>query len=175
MPSPPAEQIQSSAKARVRRASSLPPEKTNLRISPPASPKTIRSAAVPGSPVATYAAAETAKKGMVEIEELSPEAIIPDSVSILRDPEIEIPDDEGSTESELEKRFWGIKLDRMRDDGDSEDSDKVERKKTPLPISRTFGQKRKFAHSVEDEVIEPARKRTTSPGTLSPSRSNDPG
>ena len=151
----------------------MPPEKTKARTSPPpaASPKT-RSAVDSGSPVAPT---QPVKEGMVEIEELSPEAIIPDSVTVLRDPEIEIPDDEGSTESELEKRFGGIKLDRMRDDGDSEDSDNVERKWSPLPITRTFGQKRKFAHTVEDEGIEPARKRTTSPGTLSPSRGSDPG
>jgi hypothetical protein len=112
---------------------------------------------------------------MVEIEELSPEAIVPDSVTVLRDPEVEIPDDEGSNESELEKRFWGIKLDRMRDDSGSEDGERVERNSSPLPTTRAFGVKRKFAHTVEDEGIEPARKRTMSPGTLSPSKGSDPG
>lgn len=111
---------------------------------------------------------------MVEIEELSPEAIIPDSVTILRDPEVEIPDDEyTNNESDLEKQFGGIKLDRMRDDSGSEDSDRGERKNSPLP-TRKLGVKRKFASTVDDEAIEPARKRTMSSGTLSP-RGSDPG
>ena|SRR2546421_11318298 len=167
MPSPPAEQTQA-PKPLLRRASSLPPEKTKPRLSPPATSPKAAFTAIPGSPVSAV------KKEMVEIEELSPEAIIPDSVAILRDPEVEIPDDEdANNESDLEKRFGGIKLDRMRDDSGSEDSDKVERKNSPLP-TRILGVKRKFASTVDDEVIEPARKRTMSPGTLSP-RGSDPG
>jgi hypothetical protein len=111
---------------------------------------------------------------MVEIEELSPEAIIPDSVTILRDPEVEIPEDgDANSELDLEKRFGGIKLDRMRDDSGSEDNDQGERKNSPLP-TRISGVKRKFMATVDDEVIEPTRKRTMSPGTLSP-RGSDPG
>lgn len=114
---------------------------------------------------------------MVEIEELSPEAIIPDSVLVLRDPEVEIPDEEGSNhEAELEKRFGGIKLDRMRDDSGSEDSGKLSRKSSPLPARTSFGVKRKFAATdTEDEGVEPARKRTMSPGNLSPTRGCEPG
>ena len=59
-------------------------------------------------------------KDMVSIEELSPEAIIPDSMTVYRDPEVEIPEEgvpEGgsSPDMELGRKFTEIDLDRMSD------------------------------------------------------------
>ena len=76
----------------VRRASSLPPE--NIRLtSRPSTPISVinqlRRLRIPDNDDAMDR--EEDEEGTVEIEELSPDAIIPDSVLVMRDPEIETP------------------------------------------------------------------------------------
>jgi hypothetical protein len=106
---------------------------------------------------------------MVEIEELSPEAIIPDSLPILRDPQIEIPEDEYSeSEAELEKKFTAFKLDRMTDGTESEGSVKSARDLR----GEGKGRKRKFTPDEQGEE-GPERKRTGSPGNFASTKEND--
>src|SRR5277367_2291367 len=89
-------------KPSLRRATSLPPEQS--RFSRPSTP-IITLFKLPDS----QDAPSPSPPQSPEIEELSPEAIVPDEVPVLRDPEIEVPDDEeGSAEAELEEKFTNI-------------------------------------------------------------------
>src|SRR5438046_391765 len=122
-PSPPPEHWLSEPKScTYRRSSSLPPEtlrrdnRSPRSLSPLIKSMTIRSPTPYDDPC------------KVVIEELSPDAIIPDSVTIYRDPEVEVPGEEtGPTEEDLRERFTEIDLDRMRDDttNSSEGSEKT--------------------------------------------------
>ena len=165
-PSPPPESTQSTPPYRgsspsFRRATSLPPESTRVqRPSPTFSLFRHRRQELPDD--------DGPVEKAVEIEELSPEAIIPDSVTIMRDPVVEVPEDE-TTEAELEKRFTNIKLDRMHDWSGSDVSEEAEVKK-PSQVNR---QKRK--HTPADDSDEQTksfeqrrRKRAARPGRSSP-------
>jgi len=105
---------------------------------------------------------------MVAIEELSPEAIIPDSVTIYRDPEVELPDERDSTDAELGRKFTEIDLDRMSDDKVSEDGDgkgsgervikKVPKKRKYLAVDGVDGDQRQRKKVVSPRDLSPARR-----------------
>ena len=107
-------------------------------------------------------------KDMVAIEELSPEAIIPDSVTIYRDPEVELPDERDSTDAELGRKFTEIDLDRMSDDKVSEDGDgkgsgervikKVPKKRKHLAVDGVDGDQRQRKKVVSPRDLSPARR-----------------
>jgi len=86
---------------------------------------------------------------------------------VLRDPEIEVPDEEeGSAEAELEEKFTNIKLDRMHDgseDGNCGEEEGEDRPATPVKKTR----KRKFTPGEEGGGDEPLHKRAASPRTVS--------
>jgi hypothetical protein len=88
-------------------------------------------------------------------------------VPVLRDPEIEVPEDE-SEEAELEEKFTKIQLDRMHDgseDGEcGEELEQQERLVTPV-VENT--RKRKFTPSEEGTREEPLAKRAASPRSVS--------
>jgi hypothetical protein len=113
-------------KLSFRRATSLPPETSRIQGCSTPIPviKKMRHLKIPDD---NQVQGET-----VKIEELSPEAIIPDSLTILRDPEVEVPDDDDLSEVELDDKFTAIKLDGMHDEGEQE----RRRKRTASP--RTF-------------------------------------
>jgi hypothetical protein len=106
------------------------------------------------------------RKDMVAIEELSPEAIIPDSVTVYRDPEVEIPEEEFESEMELGRKLTEIDLDRMSDDktperevkGKSQGNDKLARK---AQRKRKLG----FVDGIVED--EPQRKMAVSPSSAS--------
>lgn len=92
---------------------------------------------------------------------------MPDSLTVMRDPEIELPEDEDSTEVELENKLTAIKLDRMHDGSQTEES---EEEIAPL---RRSTRKRKYIPADGESQEEQRRKRTASPRTFSPTRGND--
>ena len=106
----------------------------------------------------------------VSVEELSPEAIIPDSIPIMRDPEIEVPEDDDPTEAELETKPTTIELDRMRDGSESGDQKEEEEEMVDIASPLRNVRKRKFTPTDEDVQEERRRKRTASPRTFSPLR-----
>jgi hypothetical protein len=91
----------------LRRASSLPPENIHLssRPSTPVSViKQLRRLRIPDPDDVMDSQDRREEDGAaVEIEELSPEAIIPDSLPIMRDPEIETPQDDDEDDTEREE------------------------------------------------------------------------
>jgi hypothetical protein len=103
--------------------------------------------------------------GTVEIEELSPDAIIPDSITIMRDPEVEIQDDNTAEAG----KSWedGIQMDGVDDDGMNEMSDGNEM--FPSRPPPRIPKKRKF-NLADEERYDRLRKRTASPGSFSPER-----
>jgi hypothetical protein len=155
-PSPQPDFIQ--RRSSFRRASSLPPE--TVRADPPLTSIPLQeqaSLSIPND--------QDTQEDTIKIEELSPEAIIPDSVTILRDPEVEIPDDEDPSELDLERKLTAIKLDRMDDVSDNKDQ---EMPITPIRTTR----KRKFTPTEEGENDERQRKRMPTPQAFSPFRGN---
>ena len=151
----------SNTKPLSRRATSLPPDTGRIQRSP--TPISI----IRQKQFEATKKADTDEEG-VEIEELSPEAIIPDSVTIMRDPEVEVPDDGGdSTEVELEKKITAIKLERMHDDSGSEESGKE------VTISPTKGLRKRKYSPLEETGDEPQRKKMASPSDSSSSRMSD--
>src|SRR5436190_2385822 len=93
-----------STKPSLRRANSLPPEIIRARSSTPISLlKQMRLTAPDDND-------EEQEEEGISIEELSPEAIIPDSVPVMRDPEVEVPEDDDSKDVELETKLNAIKL-----------------------------------------------------------------
>jgi len=98
---------------------------------------------------------QDADQGTVEIEELSPEAIIPDSLPILRDPEIETPR-EGDEEEETDVTSMNA-AERMSDatDSDNEDDDG-----DAMPVDERDG----YANTAEKLKPKPLRKRKNSDG-----------
>jgi len=99
-------------------------------------------------------------KDTVSIEELSPEAIIPDSIPIYRDPEVEIPEESDSADTELGRKFTEIDLDRMTDDQLPEETEKRSQSER---VTRRGQRKRKYGAVDEAARDEPERKRTASP------------
>lgn len=84
---------------------------------------------------------------------------------MLRDPEIEVPEDE-SEEAELEEKFTKIQLDRMHDgseDGECGEEQQQERPVTPV-VKNT--RKRKFTPSEDGTGEEPLAKRAASPRSV---------
>ena len=158
MPPSPQPDFSPSLKPSLRRATSLPPEQS-IRFSRPSTPTLLKlpDSEDPLSPPKSP-----------EIEELSPEAIVPDEIPVLRDPEIEVPDDEdegrGTAEAELEEKFSKIlQLDRMHDGSEDGDCGEEERPVTPVRNTR----KRKFTPSEEGREEEPLQKRPASPRNVS--------
>jgi hypothetical protein len=163
-PSPPPDHTQ--PRVTFRRSSSLPP--ATFRGEPPASldSPVIRRMAIntPGN--------DSAKHGL-EIEELSPEAMIPDSVVIYRDPEIEIPEKDDTTETDLQKKFTEIDLDRMRDDSHDETNETTVENTRQTTKKQSESRKRRIC-SVDDLDSNNGReKKVRSTATLS--SSGDPG
>jgi hypothetical protein len=104
-------------------------------------------------------------KSTVEIEELSPDAIIPDSVTVMRDPEIEVPRDDNVVADSLEDRLTGIDLDGAR----AIDEVPVDPPKIWTPRKR-----KRSTVLADDEVdYERQRKRTVSPGSFSPAKGTE--
>jgi hypothetical protein len=160
MPPSPQPDFSPALKPSLRRATSLPPEQS-IRFSRPSTPTLLKlpDSEDPPSPQPQQSP---------EIEELSPEAIVPDEVPVLRDPEIEVPDDEEegtvTAEAELEEKFSKIlQLDRMHDGSEDGDCGEDERPVTPVRNTR----KRKFTPSEEGREEEPLQKRAASPRTVS--------
>jgi len=91
----------------VRRASSLPPE--NIRLSSrPSTPisviKQLRRLRIPDNDDAMDRHENQEDgEGAVEIEELSPDAIVPDHIQVMRDPEIETPREDEGDDSERQE------------------------------------------------------------------------
>lgn len=142
----------------LRRSTSLPPEAIRTEHPLTSIPlKKQTSLAIPSD--------QNAQEDTIEIEELSPDAIIPDSVIILRDPEVEIPGDEDLSELDLEKKFTSIQLDRMDDVSENKEQE------TPITPTRAT-RKRKFTPTEESENDERQRKRVTIPQTFSSLRGN---
>ena len=153
---PPSPQPESPAfRPSLRRSSSLPPEILKpSRISPPPSPPEQKRVQEPGSQFL---------EDWVEVEELSPEAIIPDSVTVIKDPEVEMPEDEElDAEQELERTFTNIKLDRMHDWSLSEGSSDDGRDTSQA------ARKRKFTPTGDEETEDKRKRRIASPRTSSP-------
>ena len=150
-----------STKPSFRRATSLPPEITRARSSTPVSLLKQMRLSVPDDND------NEQKEEGVSVEELSPEAIIPDSLPVLRDPEIEVPEEDDYTEAELETKLTAIELDAM-DDG-SQSGDQCEEGEEMVDIASPLrnAKKRKFTPT-DDGVPERRRKRTASPRTISP-------
>src|SRR5262245_2453437 len=154
-PSPPPDHTH--PRVSFRRSSSLPP--TTFRGESPASPD---------PPVINRMTINTqgndSSRHSLVIEELSPEAIIPDSVVIHRDPEIEIPEKGDATETDLQKKFTEIDLDRMRDDTHSETNDKTVEDK--LQTTKKQTRKRRI-WSVDDLDSNGREKKVRSTAILS--------
>ena len=88
---------------------------------------------------------------------------------VLRDPEIEVPEDE-SEEAELEEKFTKIHLDRMHDgseDGDCGEEQEHEHQERPVTPVVKSTRKRKFTPSEEGTREEPLAKRAASPRSVS--------
>jgi hypothetical protein len=158
MPSPPADRPDRTDDETIpRRATSLPPESTRKKRSSTLTSviKKMRIASLEDNP----------EGGTVEIEELSPDAIIPDSITIMRDPEVEIQDDNTAEAG----KSWedGIQMDGVDDDGMNEMSDGNEM--FPSPPPPRIPKKRKF-NLADEERYDRLRKRTASPGSFSPER-----
>ena len=153
-----------STKSSLRRASSLPPEIIRARSSTPIS--LLRQMSLN---VTNDNDNEQEEEG-VSVEELSPDAIIPDSLPILRDPEIEIPEDYDSPEQELETELTVIDLDRMHDGSESDDKLEEEEERVDIASPLRNIRKRKFTATDEPGQEEQPRKRTASPRTFSPLR-----
>jgi|SRR5277367_3991053 len=161
MPPSPQPDFSPALKPSLRRATSLPPEQSS-RFSRPSTPTTT----IPFFKLPDSEDAPSPDSQSPEIEELSPEAIVPDEVPVLRDPEIEVPDDDDGTiaEAELEEKFSKIlKLDRMHDGSEDGDCGEEERPVTPVRNTR----KRKFTASEEGREEGPLHKRAASPRTVS--------
>lgn len=129
----------------LRRASSQPPESIRRSKSPVPLIKQVRLGV------------STVQDDALEIEELSPEAIIPDSVNVMRDPEVEVPDDGEVTEEDLEKQFTTFQLDRMDDGSESEETGAKQSPSGGLAKSR----KRKHTPPEDGEAKWTRRKKTT--------------
>lgn len=98
------------------------------------------------------------EEGTVEIEELSPEAIIPDSLPIMRDPEIETPredDEEGETDVTSTNA-----AERMSDATNSGDEDEQDEDGDAMPLDEREG----YANTVAKPKPKPLRKRKNSDG-----------
>src|SRR5947207_5946452 len=155
-----------STKPSLRRATSLPPEIMRARSSTPISLlKQMRLTAPDDNDK------EQDEEG-ISVEELSPEAIIPDSIPVMRDPEIEIPKEDDSKEVDLETKLTAIKLDRMCDGSESGDVDEEEEMVDVASPLRNM-RKRKFTPNDEGEAQERRRKRTASPSTFSTLRGTE--
>ena len=161
MPPSPQPDFGTSTKPSLRRATSLPPEQS--RFSGPSTP------VIPYLKLPDSEDLQPDDDDSVEIEELSPEAIIPDEIPVLRDPEIEVPDEEGTAEAELEEKFTTIlNLDRMHDgseDGNYDEEGEYEEERPAIPVPNR--RKRKFTPGEEGRDDEPLRKRAVSPRTIS--------
>jgi len=163
-PSPQTDYSQS--KPSIKRATSLPPEITRQRSSTPISLfKRIRLTD------------DDIKDDTIEIEELSQEAIIPDSMTVMRDPEIEVPDDDDDpTELQFENKFTAIKSDRMHDGSQSEGEEEGKEQQQEaniVPLKRST-RKRKYTPTTDEESQEEQRsKRTVRSRTFSPLRGNN--
>ena len=115
---------------------------------------------------------------MISIEELSPEAIIPDSVTVYRNPEIEIPEEgvrqgRSSPDMELGRKFTEIDLDRMSDGSQTHEEKEYKGKQEKNEKVARKGQKRK--HSSVDgrehgDFSEPRKKTATPLTAASPIR-----
>ena len=106
----------------------------------------------------------------ISVEELSPDAIIPDSLPVLRDPEIEIPEDDDPTEIELEEKLTTIEVDMMHDESESGDQGEEEEERVDVASPLRNVRKRKFTPTDESGQEGQRRKRTASPRTFSPLR-----
>jgi hypothetical protein len=158
MPSPPADRPDRIDEETVpRRATSLPPETTRKKR-----PSTLTSVI---KNMRIVSLDDNPEAGTVEVEELSPEAIIPDSITIMRDPEVEIQDD-NVVEAE---ESWedGIQMDGV--DADGMDGMSDEDQVFPNPPTPRIPRKRKF-NLADEERYDRLRKRTASPGSFSPER-----
>jgi hypothetical protein len=95
-------------------------------------------------------------------------------MTVMRDPEIEVPDDEeGPTEVKLENKFTAIKLDRMRDGSHSEAEKEEQEEVVIIPLRRNT-RKRKYTPATDEESQEEQRsKRTVRSRTFSPLRGNN--
>ena len=105
---------------------------------------------------------EKIREDTLEMEELSPEAIIPDSVNILRDPEVEVPEDDQGQSEDLEEQITAIKLDRMHDESYSEESEERSHD-SPESRMRTTAKRKYTSSDTSDESRPPRRKRPTTP------------
>jgi hypothetical protein len=109
----------------------------------------------------------------IQIEELSPDAIIPDSVNVMHDPEVEMPpdgSDKSPVEEELEKSFTNIKLEKMHDWSLSEGSDD-----SFSEITESHSSKKRKLTPTSGEEEKKRKKRIASPMTSSPLRKVDHG
>ena len=150
-------------KPSLRRASSLPPEASYIERSPSPVTRLKRMRITVPEPE------DEAQEDTLDMEELSPEAIIPDSVNILRDPEVELPDDDEREQEDSEEEITAMKLDRTHDESYSESSSHG----SPDSRARTTA-KRKYASSdTSQESRAPRRKRPTTPMTLRTFRGKD--
>ena len=142
-----------------RRASSLPPETTRKKRSP-----TLTSAF---KKMRIEAGDSNINEGTVEIEELSPEAIIPDSINIMRDPEVVLQEDEAEADGSLDDKFTDIDL-----EGDGSGRQVTSDEEAVFVPLQQMTNKRKHNPADDEESYERQRKRTVSPGSFSPNRGN---
>jgi hypothetical protein len=103
---------------------------------------------------------EELREDTFEVEELSPDAIIPDSVTMYMDPVVDEVADGGdyrgpTQEEELNEKFTEIDLDRMRDDTACEESEENEKKSGKSARKSLRSRKRQ---SSIDESTEPRKK-----------------
>jgi len=165
----------------ARRASSLPPEniRPNSRPSIPISViKQLRRLRIPDNDDAMDGQENQEDgEGAIEIEELSPDAIVPDHIQVMRDPEIETPredegDDSGQRETDVMSTNAG---DRMSggtgsdegDDGDDEGEAMDETDGYATPEKPKPARKRKYSGDGGDGQGR-ARKRHFKPWMSSP-------
>jgi hypothetical protein len=161
-PSPPPDRPE--RESPPRRAASLPPELIRRKRS-----STLTSVF---KKMRIEAQESGVEAGTVDIEELSPEAIIPDSMTIMRDPEIEIhDDDEARRDRSVEDKSTGIDVDGIDGvDGEDTSADGEEDEFLNVPPPPRLPKKRKFNLNNDDDNDERQRKRTVSPGLFSPAR-----
>jgi len=162
---PPSPQADSSSpKPSLRRASSLPPETSTYKERSPSPITRLKKMRI-----TVPETKDEVKEDTLEMEELSPEAIIPDSVNILRDPEVEVPEDDQRQPEELEEQITAIKLDRMHDESYSEESAHG----SPESRTRTTVKRKYTSSDTSEESKAPRRKRPTTPMSLRTFRRKD--
>jgi hypothetical protein len=156
-PSPPAEQTVDKP-APLRRASSLPAETIRPTSRPPTPISVIRRLRRLRIPDDDAMDHRDNDEGTVEIEELSPEAIIPDSLLIMRDPEIETPrEDDEEEETDVTSTNAA---ERMSYATDSYDEDEEGEDDDAMPLDEKEG----YANTVAKPKPKPLRKRKNSDG-----------